>query len=278
MPRSFTVKYKKEEPKKAERPNGASPEVRSKTDEGQSASGFSLKIEKIETAKNKVPQRLLMKKDIIPKHPSSVIFNGSSGSGKSTLLANLLTRKEFFKDYFDEIHLFSPTGASDDIFQELELDDDNIHMDMSIDELEEIMEIQKEEIEAKKGKLHLCKKVLIIFEDCQANHKFMNSKPFLRCFIANRHYGISSWLCGQAYNRTPRSCRLQANNLFIFRGSGSEMEILSQEYCPPGMKKKQFLKLIDEATKEPYSFLHINQRVPHKERYRRNLDEILIIE
>jgi len=216
-----------------------------------------------------------MRKHIIPTHPSSVIFNGSSGSGKSTLLANLLTRPEFYEGYFDTIHLFSPTGATDDLFSNLDLPEENIHMELDPAELEDIMQTQKDAIAAKKGKLHLCDKMLIIFEDCQANHRFMNSKPFLRCFIANRHYGISTWLCGQAYNRTPRACRLQANNLMVFRGSGSEMEILAQEYCPPGMRKKAFLKMIDQALEEPHTFVHINQRVPHAERYRRNLDEIL---
>jgi hypothetical protein len=150
-------------------------------------------------------------------------------------------------------------------------------MDMSVEDLEDIMEEQREEIEEKKGKLHKCKKILIIFEDVQGNAKFMRSKPFLKCFIANRHYGLSTWLCGQAFNRTPRACRLQANNLFVFRGSGSEMETLSDEFCPPGMNKKKFMQLIDEATKDKYSFLHINMRVPHEERYRKNLDEILLI-
>ncbi len=272
MPRSFPTR-RREPPKLSKVPETKV------VDDGEDATddeaSFSLKIRPIETAKNKVPQRLLMKKHVIPTHPSSVLFNGSSGSGKSTLLANLLTRPEFYEGYFDEIHLFSPTGATDDLFASLDLPDENIHMDLDVADLEEIMQGQKEHIASKKGKLHLCDRLLIIFEDCQANHKFMNSKPFLRCFIANRHYGISTWLCGQAYNRTPRACRLQANNLFIFKGSGSEMEILAQEYCPPGMNKRQFLKMMDEALQEPHTFVHINQRVPHAERYRRNLDEIL---
>jgi hypothetical protein len=55
------------------------------------------------------------------------------------------------------------------------------------------------------------------------------------------------------------------------------MELLAEEFCPPGIHKRKFLQMIDDATKEKYSFLHINMRVPHQERYRRNLDEILEI-
>ena len=45
-----------------------------------------LKIIAYKTNKHSINQRSLMKKNIIPQHPSSVIFNGRSGSGKSNLL------------------------------------------------------------------------------------------------------------------------------------------------------------------------------------------------
>jgi len=37
----------------------------------------------------------------------------SRGSGKTTLLANLLTKKEFFKDKFNDIIILSPTYKND---------------------------------------------------------------------------------------------------------------------------------------------------------------------
>jgi len=238
-------------------------------------SGFSLDIKPLKTAKSKIPQRVLMKKNIIPRHPSSVIFNGSSGSGKSTLLLNLLTRKEFYKDYFDHIFLISPTGGSDDLFGHLKIPPDHIDVSLDISFLEKILEKQKNIIE-KKG-IDGAPRILVIFEDVQGNAKYMKESAFLKCYIANRHYGLSVYLCGQSYTRTPRACRLQANNVFYFKGSGSELEKISEEYCPPGVKKKEFAKMVDQATSEPFSFMHINMREPFKTRYRKNLGTIMTV-
>lgn len=235
--------------------------------------GFSLEIRALPTDKSKIKQRVLMKKKIIPRHPASVIFNGSSGSGKSTLLLNLLTRKEFFKNYFDEVFLFSPTGGSDDLFKHAKIPEKNIFMDIKESDLSKILKKQRERIE-EKG-IRKAPKILIIFEDIQSNGKFMRSKSFLKSFIANRHYGVSTWLCGQSYTKTPRACRLQANNIFYFRGSGSELERISEEYCPPGMHKKKFADMVEDATREKHSFLHINMHDTFDKRYRKNLDTYL---
>lgn len=244
---------------------------------GQGFSGpkreWDLSIKALETVKSKIPQRFLMQKKIIPRHPASVVFNGSSGSGKSTLLLNVLTRKEFFKGYFDHTFLFSPTGASDDLFKHLKLRPDHIFVDMDVKDLQKILDKQKDLIE--KSGVDKAPKILIIFEDCQSNKKFMNSKPFLKSFIANRHYGCSTCLCSQSWTRTPRACRLQANNVFFFKGSGGEHELIAKEFCRPGLNKKQILSLIDDATREKHTFLHINNHTTHEKRYRRNLDEII---
>ena len=88
----------------------------------------SLDIVPIKTNKNLIYKKPIMKKFIIPSHPSSAIFFVFSGSGKSTLLLNLLTRPEFYGPqteddkstaYFEEIILFAPTARSDDMFQKL---------------------------------------------------------------------------------------------------------------------------------------------------------------
>lgn len=234
---------------------------------------FDLSIKELSTDKSKIPQRVLMEKNIIPRHPSSVLFNGSSGSGKSTLLINLLTRKEFLGGYFSQIYLFSPTGITDDLFKHLKIKKSNIFMDMNPKDLEKIMNKQ-EEIIKDKG-IDGAPRILVIFEDVQGNALFMKSKPFLRSFIANRHFGMSTWLCGQSFTKTPRACRMQANNIFYFRGGGSEKEMMIKEFCPAGLSNKEFKDMIDYTTKKKYSFMHINMRCPQDDRYRQNLDTIL---
>jgi hypothetical protein len=243
-----------------------------------------LKIVKYDTNKHKIKQRKFMEDNIIPQHASAVVFCGRSGSGKSNLLVNLAERPEFYgktkKDnpktgYFDLVFMFSPTCHHDDLPKYLDIPPNRMYDRNFEPPLKHIIKTQKDIIE-KKG-LDKAPKLLIIFDDIISQKKFMNSEFFTQMYIQNRHLGISTWVCTQSFNKIPRVCRLQANNLFIFAGSGSETEILTAEFCPPHTNKKQFENLIKHATNERYNFLHINMRCPPEERYRRNLDTILTI-
>ena len=86
----------------------------------------NMTIKPVETNKNRIFQRHLMKLNIIPKFSGVVILCGGIGSGKTTFLHNLLNRPEFYgisyegieegkkpKPYFD--HVFLMTGSDDDI-------------------------------------------------------------------------------------------------------------------------------------------------------------------
>lgn len=234
------------------------------------------------TNKHKIKQRKSMEDNIIPRHASSCIFNGKSGSGKTMLMINLLTRPEFFGvdgnkgHYFDKIYLFSPTANNgDDLVRFLKHPRINldINTDFDIEKLDGIIRDQASEIE-KKGLLK-SPKILIIFEDIQSDERFMRSKSFLKCFIQCRHLNISTFLLGQSWTRTPRACRLQANNIFFFPGSLSEQKILIDEFCPPRLTKNEFAEMISYATSGPHDFLHVNMRAPMEDRFRKNLDVIL---
>jgi len=242
-----------------------------------------LKVIAYPTKKSKIKQRPLMKINIIPKHPSRVIFNGKSGSGKSNLLTFLCSQPHMYgrtnpkKDdsmYFDIIFLFSPTAdGQDDLPKYLNLPDKRIFTDFNIEALDNILAIQDEII--KENGIENSPKMLIIFDDIQSDVKFMNSKSFTRCFIQGRHLNASIFVCGQSWTKLPRVCRLQASNIFFFPSSQSEVEILSNEYTPANTSKKDFQKLIKHATNEQYNFLHINCDAPLKERFRKNLDKII---
>ena len=244
-----------------------------------------LKIVKYDSNKHKIKQRKLMEDNIIPSHASAVVFCGRSGSGKSNLLVNLAERPEFYgktnKDnpktgYFDLVFLFSPTCHHDDLPKYLDIPASRMYDSDFEGPLKHIIKTQKQIIE-KKG-LDKSPKLLIIFDDIISQKKFMNSEFFTQMYIQNRHLGISTWVCTQSFNKIPRVCRLQANNLFIFAGSGSETEILCQEFAPPHTSKKDFEGLIKYATDERFNFLHINMRAKPEERFRKNLDTILTID
>ena len=79
----------------------------------------------------------------------------------------------------------------------------------------------------------------------------------------------------QSYTKLPRALRLNCNSTYIFPASQSEIEILKDEVCPAGLTKRQFEKVIDYATSDPYNFLSINNHAKPSERFRRNLEEVI---
>lgn len=246
---------------------------------------MNLGIKLIESDKQNILQRPTMKDGQIPKHPSVAIFNGRAGSGKSMLLLNLLSRPEFYgpdesgKSYFDRIVLMGSTLDSDDLYKVLDKKSTKVTviLNPTEEDIQGVLDKQKASIKGHKN-ISKAKRTLIVFEDMQSNQKLMRTRAFLTCFIASRHHNLSTWLCSQSWTRTPRSCRLQCNSIFYFQGSASELNLLAEEFCPPNYTKREFMKIVDYATKEPYSFLFINMHMPWATRFRKNLETILELE
>ena len=241
-----------------------------------------LKIIPMKTNKANIKQRPLMEANIIPRHPSAVIFNGKSGSGKTQLMVNLLTRPQFYgrtklndpkSQYFDLIFFFSPTADQDDLVRFLKLPKKRIINSFDTEKLDKILEVQ-DNLVKDKG-VDKAPKILIVFEDIQSEPKFQRTKSFKRCYIQGRHINISTFLLGQSWTKTERMCRLQANNVFFFPSAASEVELISNEYAPPNTTKKDFMNLVKDVTSKQYNFLHINFRCPPNERFRENLDVIV---
>lgn len=233
-----------------------------------------LEIKALPTLKSKIKLNKLMEQNVIPRHPARVIFNGKSGSGKSNLLINMMIKPNMLKGYFDEIYLISPTAnKGDDLPRFLDLPPNKIFNDLDADIIERLMNSQMDKVE-EKG-IDKSPKVCVILDDVQSSPQFMRSSPFTALFIQGRHYNISTYICCQQFKRLPKVCRLQASNIFFFPSSLSEVETLCDEFCPPNLGKKDFKEMIKYATKEPYQFMHINMFCHFRERYRKNLNEIL---
>ena len=239
---------------------------------------ISLKIEALPTSKSKVKRSGMMEANIIPAHPFRLHISGSSGSGKTNCLLSLLTRKEFYKGYFHVIFIISLTAKkTDDVYDILEKNKGKTKIGF-INELDEtiiggIMEICADIVEEKKA--HKAPRVLMVFDDVVSEKKYLNKKEFTKCFIMSRHFNMSSIILSQKYNATPRTCRLNCDAVIYFPGSVSEDMVITDDYCAPGYSRKEFLQIIKYATSEPYSFLFINMKCLHKERYRKNFDTIL---
>jgi hypothetical protein len=214
-----------------------------------------------------------------------VIISGKSGSGKSTLLQNLLKDGRFYgpskerpKGWFDKVFLFSPTANGDDIQRSLDVPSNHVFTDLeeAPELLQIILDSQQKKLDEGKGADKVAQYALI-FDDVIGHTKFMNSKEFTRCFYQVRHVNCTTFICTQHFKRVPRVCRLQANFIFFFQGSQTEVETITEEFAPPGMHKKEFFRFVEETTRERFAFLTVNMKVHASIRFRRNLDEIASI-
>lgn len=235
-----------------------------------------LKIDKIETAKNNIPQRAHMKDNTILAFPFSLLFSGRSGSGKTNLLINMLTKDSFYGNYFHYILVFSPNAKIDDLYKSLKIPDENLRTRFSPEDLEHILKVRKTQIE-KEGIDAVAKgsRLLIIIDDGIADQQFFKSKESIEIFIMLRHYLCSIMILTQKYNKIPPVQRDNANGIIIFPSNRHEVELIKDELCPTFLDKKQFAKIVDYATDEKYSFLFINNKADNKNRYRKNFDEII---
>ena len=246
-----------------------------------------LSIDPVPTSKDKIQQPELAEHEdmFIPPIGSSVVISGKSGSGKSTLLARLITDGRFYgpsskkpDGWFDKIFLFSPTANGDDVQRALNIDKKHVFTDL--DEAPELLDVildsQQEKLDDADG-ADKVEQYAIIFDDVIGNTQFMNETSFTRCFYQVRHVNCTTFICTQHFKRVPRVCRLQANFIFFFQGSASEVETVVEEFAPPEYTSREMKTLINEATKERYSFLTINMKVGWDRRFRRNLDEFIVL-
>ncbi len=241
---------------------------------------MDLEIRPVKTSKDKIRQPPLAKHKLmyIPPVGSSVLICGKSGCGKSTLLQNLLTETRFYKGYFDKTFLISPTANGDDVQRQIGVEKEHVFTD-----LEEAPEVIETILNAQQKKLDSSSadkvpQYCLIFDDVIGDTKFMNEKAFTRCFYQVRHVNCTTFICTQHFKRVPRVCRLQANFIFFFEGSQTEVDTVAEEFAPPNVHPNTFKQLVNEATKEDYSFLTINMKVPPRIRFRRQLEHIIDLE
>ena len=249
---------------------------------------YPLHIEQIPTSKDKIEQpELAAHEDMfIPPLGSSCIISGKSGSGKSTLLANLFRDERFYgpgkkkkKGWFDKIFLFSPTANGDDVQKSLGVDKKYVFTDL--DEAPELLEVilqsQQKKLDVAEG-ADKVEQYAIIFDDVIGDVQFMNEKAFTQCFYQVRHVNCTTFICTQHFKRVPRICRLQANFVYYFQGSASEVEVVVEEFAPPQYSKNEMRQMITDATKEDFSFLTICMKKGWDKRFRKNLDEFIHLE
>jgi hypothetical protein len=221
--------------------------------------------------------RFKVAKKVVPSLPFRMLVTAKSGGGKSSLLGNILLRDSWYnKDFEGEnIYIFSGSLKSDDklatIIKQKDIPPENLfggyHNDVG-NELydmlvEDFIEFRKDH--PKKTPPH----TLIIFDDLSFSGDLKNTgkQSFIERLAANsRKHNISFVILAQKYSQISTGVRENATAAFFGESTTKQEELIANDYAYR-MKKAEFIKMMDQATDAPFSFLFINLGLPVKDRY-----------
>jgi hypothetical protein len=205
--------------------------------------------------------------DHIPVHPFRFLICGAGQTGKTTLLLALLTKPEFYRDYFDLFILVSPNIHHPQWAKALKTlqDRSDIYDDFSPSTEASIKETLQENNQIKTKDGELCaKKILIVFDDMIDDKRLVNGSFLTTLFTRGRHYCASVVFSTQLYVNFPLRLRKQMTNIIIFASSNSkEVDAVYEEYCHQHLTRKEFDELFKDATNGKYKFLYIDTRSPN---------------
>ena len=205
--------------------------------------------------------------------PFRMLNIGPSGSGKTNTLLYLIDK---FRP-IDKIYLYAK-DTDEDKYQYLinkreqarikNLNDPHAFIeylsDMN-DVLEDINNYNKKRD----------KKLLIIFDDMIAD--IMRSEKFKaiakELFIRCRKLNISIVFIPQSYFRTPKDARLNSTHYIQMKiGNKKELKSIAEENSGH-LGFKDFLKIYDHCTRDPYSFMMVDARPTARVTFKKNFDE-----
>ena len=202
-----------------------------------------------------------------------MLIIGPSGSGKTNTLLNLIDKFHTI----DKIYLYAK-DTDEEKYQFLinkseqagikNLNDPHAFIEYSSDMndvLEDINNYNK----------NRNKEVLIIFDDMVAD--IMRSEKFKaivkELFIRCRKLNISIAFITQSYFRNPKDARLNSTHYILMKiGNKKELKSIAEENSGH-LDFKDFLKIYNYCTREPYSFMMVDTRPTARVTFKQNFNE-----
>ena len=204
------------------------------------------------------------KQDTIDCHPdyfdlnsgSCVVHIGKSKSGKGVCMVNQLLNPAFgLIEKLDIVHVYSPTAKNGDISwrHAVEQIGDTIYEDYSDSHLKSILNQQASFPKKTRPK------IAIIFDDIMAMSNINQKSLLWKLSTMYRHYGIALlYYMTQQYKICAPVVRNNTDYMMISRTTNEkEIQAISDEICGKYDGDKQFRKLLNQATAEPYKFLYL---------------------
>ena len=122
------------------------------------------------------------------------------------------------------------------------------------------------------------KKVLIVFDDMTADIEYnKNFKQIIKeLFQRARKINVSIVFITQSYFRAFKDARLNCTHYILMKiGNKKELKCIAEEKSG-NLDYKDFLKMYNYCTREPYSFMAIDARPTATIPFEKNFDEPLI--
>jgi len=209
---------------------------------------------------------------ILPQHPFLLAITAPRKSGKTNLLIDSLVGDDKLCSKFDVILVWSKTYHHDSKWKNIDLPKGSVFTEFNEDDIMQLMKLIE----------HVAKKVVVntlfIFDDMitegiMSAHRMGAIESIA---VRGRHSNVSIIIITQQYMALSAAVRNNATNSIFFRiRNGDELEKIAKENRE-GLSMEQFLELLEYATNEPYSFLHIDNQEPDpKLRFRKKWDTIL---
>ena len=202
---------------------------------------------------------------LLPNLPWLGVCVGGVKSGKSNLITNLVLNDSFYRGYFEQIALISPTAQHDMSINPITKGSITTTYDQYDDAIiEHYVDMAKKEIEDGEKPIE----TLIILDDCVG----MFDKTSKVCSLATRyrHYRISILISTQFYKAVPPMIRANATWWVLLKISNDkEIEKIDDEFSSsiPG-----FNAIYRHATKGKFQFLFVDMR---EMRCLQNFDKVL---
>ena len=208
--------------------------------------------------------------------PFRMLIIGPSGSGKTSTLLHLIDKFH----PIDKIYLYTK-DTDEEKYQYLinkreqagikNLNDPHAFIEYSND-INDVLEGINNYNEKRD------KKVSIIFDDMIAdimrseNFKAIAKELFIRC----RNLNISIVFIKQSYFRIPKDARLNSTHYILMKiGNKKEIKSIAEENAGH-LDFKDFLKIYNYCTNEPYSFMMVDTRPTSRVTFKKNFDKPLM--
>ena len=121
------------------------------------------------------------------------------------------------------------------------------------------------------------KKVLIVFDDMIADIEYnKNFKRIIKeLFYRARKINVSVVFITQSYFKALKDARLNSTQYILMRiGDKKELKRIAEEK-PGHLDYKDFLKMYNYCTKEPYSFMTIDARPTAPIPFKKNFNDLI---